>query len=165
MGRRGPRSPFSLARRIPTARMRQGVHSPTRRTQLLGTCDPESQRGPLPAEGRGCRKRQLGLPGCQAQSLPPLHTRPIGSRAQAQPLPVGAPGRPRPPGKSRQRVSRPTCSRDAAQVLLGSASPSECGPWLLQSPSPSCNISACRPGGTLIRAPRHSGRDTAERGV
>lgn len=93
-GLEGAEIRFSPARRIPTARVRQGAHSPTRRTQPAGG-DPRQPEGVCYGpRGRGCRKSQLRLPGCQAGSPPPQPTRPIGPRTQ--PRPVGASRKPRP---------------------------------------------------------------------
>lgn len=77
-GRRGPRSTFSPAMSTPTARVRQGAHSPTQRMQLLGGI-PESQRGPLRAEGERMPEKTAaatGMPGREPPPPPP-HTRPL----------------------------------------------------------------------------------------
>lgn len=79
--------------------MRQGVHSPTRRTQPPGACDPESQRGPLPAEGRGAGKDSSGYRDARPRACPPNTRAPLVPGPRPSPSLWARPGRPRPPGQ------------------------------------------------------------------
>lgn len=113
-GGRGPRSASLRPGASPQpGRGRALTHPPGGRSRP--GANPKSRRGVCYGpRGRGCRKSQLQLPGCQARCPPPQPTRPIGPRAQ--PRPVGAPRKPRPhraPGAG-AAPSHSTCARDAA---------------------------------------------------
>ncbi len=75
---------------------------------------PESQRGPLLAEGARVPEKRAADTGMPGREPAPQHTRPIGLRAR--PRPVGATGEAPPPlGSSGYRFSCSTCALDAAR--------------------------------------------------
>lgn len=92
---------FSPARRIPTARARQGAHSPTRRTQPPWGEPQEPEGGLLRAEGARVPEKPAaatGMPG--PVPAPPAHAphwssgpAPPRGRAQEAPPPSGSGGR------------------------------------------------------------------------
>lgn len=129
---------FSPPRRTPTAQQWQGAHSPTRGRSRSGVI-PESQWGRLRRRGRGCRKRQLQLPGCQARSLPPppAHRLPIGPRVW--PRPMGEPREAPPPGLT-PPAGLPPHKRVGcySRLPLRRASPSEYRPRLPLRLAPLC---------------------------
>lgn len=147
---------FSPPRRTPTAQQWQGAHSPTRGRSRSGVI-PESQWGRLRRRGRGCRKRQLQLPGCQARSLPPppAHRLPIGPRVWPRPM-----GEPREAPPPRAHAARRTPAPQASGMLL-SVAPQTCVSVRIQATAPTApstlvQTSAHHAAGTPLGARRRS---------